>query len=181
MSIALLVMYMWAQAAMWHPANPAFFQCEEKGTKPWYQPQSSNTTGLTTVKCFAGNPNVKRKETEPYAEIQGCPECKGDSLTIPPESHEIKCWGIREDKTPGFVPCPEPQDVPAVPEQAEVSLGTECVIDPIPLEGKARREATKTCHEVIGHEPRWTCSDRSRILLTAEDGSKHCVKFGAGR
>lgn len=23
----------------------------------------------------------------------------------------------------------------------------------------------------------WTCADKSRILLTAEDGSKHCVKF----
>ena len=23
----------------------------------------------------------------------------------------------------------------------------------------------------------WTCADKSRILLTAEDGTKHCVKF----
>ena len=23
----------------------------------------------------------------------------------------------------------------------------------------------------------WTCADKSRVLLTAEDGSKHCVKF----
>jgi hypothetical protein len=25
--------------------------------------------------------------------------------------------------------------------------------------------------------PRWTCAVKTRILLTAEDGSKHCVKF----
>ena len=24
---------------------------------------------------------------------------------------------------------------------------------------------------------RWTCADKSRILLTSEDGKKHCVKF----
>lgn len=24
---------------------------------------------------------------------------------------------------------------------------------------------------------RWSCSDKSRILLTAEDGTKHCIKF----
>ena len=24
---------------------------------------------------------------------------------------------------------------------------------------------------------RWTCADKSRILLTAEDGSRHCLKF----
>jgi len=24
----------------------------------------------------------------------------------------------------------------------------------------------------------WICSDKSRILLTAEDGTKHCIKFG---
>jgi hypothetical protein len=23
----------------------------------------------------------------------------------------------------------------------------------------------------------WTCADKSRILLTSEDGKKHCVKF----
>lgn len=26
---------------------------------------------------------------------------------------------------------------------------------------------------------RWTCMDQSRILLTAEDGTKHCIKFNA--
>ena len=30
-----------------------------------------------------------------------------------------------------------------------------------------------------GDDLKWTCTDKSRILLTAEDGSKHCVKFGA--
>lgn len=28
-----------------------------------------------------------------------------------------------------------------------------------------------------GDRKRWTCADKSRILLTAEDGTKHCVKF----
>ena len=30
-------------------------------------------------------------------------------------------------------------------------------------------------------EPYWTCRDKSRILLTAEDGTKHCLKFGERR
>lgn len=27
--------------------------------------------------------------------------------------------------------------------------------------------------------PHWTCAEKSRILLTAEDGTKHCIKFPA--
>ena len=33
-----------------------------------------------------------------------------------------------------------------------------------------------TCEVIKDYE--WSCRDKSRILLTAEDGSKHCVKFG---
>lgn len=25
--------------------------------------------------------------------------------------------------------------------------------------------------------PVWTCADKSRVLLTAEDGTRHCIKF----
>lgn len=25
--------------------------------------------------------------------------------------------------------------------------------------------------------PEWSCRDKSRVLLTAEDGSKHCISF----
>jgi hypothetical protein len=28
---------------------------------------------------------------------------------------------------------------------------------------------------LTGPETRWTCEDKTRILLTAEDGTKHCV------
>jgi len=26
----------------------------------------------------------------------------------------------------------------------------------------------------------WTCADKSRVLLTAEDGTKHCILFNQG-
>jgi hypothetical protein len=35
--------------------------------------------------------------------------------------------------------------------------------------------------EVFEHQckngKRWTCGDKTRVLLTAEDGTRHCVKF----
>jgi hypothetical protein len=32
---------------------------------------------------------------------------------------------------------------------------------------------------VTGDETYWTCADMSRILLTAENGMKHCISFAA--
>jgi len=30
---------------------------------------------------------------------------------------------------------------------------------------------------ITGTEKVWTCADKSRVLLTAEDGTRHCIKF----
>jgi hypothetical protein len=32
-------------------------------------------------------------------------------------------------------------------------------------------------HKAECHKQRWTCKDKARILLTSEDGKKHCVRF----
>ena len=75
------------------------------------------------------------------------------------------------DEWPADKPCPacpvwkvkpEPVDVPAIKQSPET------LITPIICGGK--------CDPL--HIPaRWICADKSRILLTAEDGTKHCVKY----
>jgi hypothetical protein len=72
--------------------------------------------------------------------------------------------------------CPqaEPQDVPAIQETRK-----ECVIP----------DDVSVCSAMAGSQcpcgsmkdvPYWTCADKSRILLTSEDGQHHCIKFGGG-
>jgi hypothetical protein len=50
--------------------------------------------------------------------------------------------------------CPQAQDVPAIQELCSNPQGCQ---------GSA-----------------WTCADKSRVLLTGEDGQHHCIKFGDG-
>lgn len=54
----------------------------------------------------------------------------------------------------------QPMDVPAVQVQRKEKCGVNIAND-----GYA-------CAFTY-----WTCSDKSRILLTSEDGTRHCVKF----
>ncbi|MCU1305135.1 MAG: hypothetical protein JWQ87_5419 [Candidatus Sulfotelmatobacter sp.] len=53
-------------------------------------------------------------------------------------------------------PAPEPRDVPAVLKSCKHQA---------------------TCTEAEALSPFWMCADKSRVLLTSEDGKKHCVKF----
>jgi hypothetical protein len=68
-------------------------------------------------------------------------------------------------------PKPEALDVPAIQELRRNPLaGVPCgapSISPSDCVTLAADAKVKV----------WTCSDKERILLTAEDGSKHCVKF----
>ena len=64
----------------------------------------------------------------------------------------------------------EPMDVPAVQEDYvahKKSEGFAC--------GQDWCVATK---DIL--EKRWTCADKSRVLLTSEDGARHCIKFPQG-
>lgn len=54
----------------------------------------------------------------------------------------------------------EPVDVPAV--QVGTRLGNDCGPDVMCFE-----------HQI----PVYSCTDKSRVLLSSEDGKKHCIKF----
>ena len=62
-----------------------------------------------------------------------------------------------------------PLDVPAV--MVELPEGQQ-LLTPCTIYEKPNRFGHCTTHE-----KRWTCSDRSRILLTAEDDTRHCIKL----
>ena len=64
-------------------------------------------------------------------------------------------------------PLAESQDVPAIQVKDGNSFVGTC--------GRDQKEDYPNWHLCI--IPRWTCKDTSRILLTAEDGTRHCVKF----
>jgi hypothetical protein len=89
---------------------------------------------------------------------------------FPPAPKDAPGWeyeNVGDDSTDsGPVKDFEPLDVPAIVLKCtfdkEGNPGTECCDGNWPY-----------CHE----EGITTCADKSRILLTAEDGSKHCVKF----
>lgn len=63
--------------------------------------------------------------------------------------------------------CKQPIDVPAITKPRLVHKAGElwsC--------GQDLCQAGKNQYEKI-----WTCADKSRVLLTSEDGKKHCIKF----
>lgn len=76
-----------------------------------------------------------------------------------------------------FAQRPEPMDVPAI----EVSAPSEIVWQSGPFDIQS---CTNGGHIVEGNGliaceggKRKTCADKSRVLLTAENGEKHCVLF----
>jgi hypothetical protein len=89
-------------------------------------------------------------------------------------------------------PVAEPIDVPAVQEPSgEPPNGPACMTWP------CEHERNKWCRPVTDNNSpadapnselcydsppsEWTCADKSRILLTAENGTKHCIKFPGAR
>lgn len=68
---------------------------------------------------------------------------------------------------------PEPMDVPAIRGNADVIILAD---GPAKIQVCDRGE----CRDHLPPQKQvWTCSDKSRILLTDESGGKHCVKFEA--
>lgn len=105
-----------------------------------------------------------------------------DPIEPPPSGHRQIEWLRVEPSIPslqiveggalcaysdGWGPCPEPMDVPAIQEDLWYEEGwretDRCFV--------GGGTVLHTCKNS------WTCSDPSRILLTAEDGTKHCIKF----
>jgi hypothetical protein len=66
-----------------------------------------------------------------------------------------------EQVTPPHGICPYGIECPAEPVDVPAVQGKQCLTNP-----------PKTCWL-----ERSTCADKSRVLLTSEDGKKHCVKF----
>ena len=74
-----------------------------------------------------------------------------------------------------------PMDVPAISEDRSA--------EPDSHDGHELLLFSQACEEIVGgkmtwqpdviacHVKRWTCADKSRVLLTAEDGTRHCIKF----
>lgn len=78
----------------------------------------------------------------------------------------------------------EPMDVPAISEEYVAFESSENCRRPKGIyETKCKTVATGwacsivQCDTVKHKGTRETCADKSRILLTAEDGDKHCIKF----
>lgn len=65
------------------------------------------------------------------------------------------------------------QDVPAVRKKICDPVQFEFCGTSIGVTGELCQLGPETEHCAF----RWTCSDKSRVLLTAQDGTKHCVKF----
>lgn len=93
---------------------------------------------------------------------------------LPPKHYARAC---DERKVPSYC-VPEPMDVPAIqataPDSGQLS-GPLVLRDPNNcVDGWINNELYGT-H--CASRKYWTCADESRILLTAEDGTRHCVKF----
>ena len=139
---------------------------------------------LFLVACAAGQTSQQMKDqtmTLPYPLTQEWEEPK--QITTCPELVE-SMGGLPECKpsTPKGTTCidywpkPEAMDVPAIKTSNKVWHNPR----PCTEEEEARPKLANGSCGVSGGEfdvAIWSCAEKSRVLLTAEDGSKHCVKF----
>lgn len=75
---------------------------------------------------------------------------------------------------------PPPMDVPAIRVKQMIEdfpLATENCRN-AKISGCVECVPVQLCDLKKHVEYHYTCADKSRILLTAEDGTRHCVKFG---
>lgn len=65
-------------------------------------------------------------------------------------------------------------DVPAIQEEREIEIceAVTAIACPDQLDCAQKCLSSHTTKHKV-----WTCGDRSRILLTAEDGTRHCIQF----
>ncbi len=85
-------------------------------------------------------------------------ECRDETVIIGEHPYTLRC--AASAKT-------EPQDVPAIQEKYLAHRkGDKCFSTLMACE-----------YATDDYELRWTCKDKSRILLIAEDDTKHCIKF----
>lgn len=70
----------------------------------------------------------------------------------------------------------EPMDVPAIHPIHKIIAPQDMTLTE---GGWACYEKGKevACRTLLKEGTDWTCADKSRVLLTAEDGSKHCILF----
>jgi len=148
MNIALLVMYMWA-----HPMTKCFatsYPVQVVDCPDYsYRPTLGSGTPGSTSYSF----NIQSFD-------------QGTAILMQPKNGLAPVGNL----CPAGASCyptvmvTEPQDVPAVQKLVKiynpVLLGTIVTPPPPPFH----------------YEQRWACADKSRILLTAEDGSKWCHK-----
>jgi len=67
-----------------------------------------------------------------------------------------------------WLPLNPPMDVPAIKRVSRIENDISCFSlttgKPKPVDCRPKKIT-------------WTCADKSRVLLTAEDGTRHCIKF----
>jgi hypothetical protein len=100
--------------------------------------------------------------------------------------------GIYDGKRWNVMPCPSDQQILDYDQQSLLNLKTkttkpEAMDVPAIQENYIAHKAGEMAEQCMTSayctydkdviEKRWTCSDKSRILLTAEDKTRHCIKF----
>lgn len=84
---------------------------------------------------------------------------------------------ISEDEPPHAY---EPMDVPAIQQKSLqatlICLRRECTLEELEAVDCRAGEWSVSERAYLCYQTTWTCADKSRVLLTSEDGTKHCLK-----
>ena len=70
-----------------------------------------------------------------------------------------------------------PDWIAVVPDQRSAYLDVPAIEEerPSPHPCNLSRGPFSVC--ITGPEKVWTCQDKARVLLTSEDGVRHCIRF----
>lgn len=118
----------------------------------------------------------------------------GEATKCPKGQHSARTWPDGSNAEIAYcaddLPKPEPMDVPAIKESVKSTPHDkwslyDCAQMEVDLKSWFSRNAHENTYSVYFTEPDkctlevsyWTCADKSRFLMTAEDGRRHCIRF----
>jgi len=155
------------------PSMPDY-EPPQTGPFTWMTPPSAEACHIERYHAGApkGNEGVAPWGSEARP-VEGYWEKVEDLRIVCPKTdsaEEVCTYTVGTDRTPKPLPCgpkPEPMDVPAV-KTLLVQWHQDCPPGPDGTHSKSGAECWGK------QEFAWTCTDKSRILLTSEDGKKWC-------
>ena len=159
MSIAMLVMWIWAQSQTYHVT------VDGDGSPPYTWYAADNKQFASHGKIVRTEPACVDIYEDNFNGYWPCSKSAAEPLDVPAvqETVKSKCWPAYHGYSAVW----------------DCENGARPPKDTSPPSMVSTGEGVETIDGVGGK--RWTCSGKRRVLLTDESGKRHCILFGGDK